>query len=144
VGDFNRDSYADLVVGVPYKNIPPNADAGQVAVLYGSAAGLQANAPDDQVWNQGSPDVQDDPEANDLFGISVVSSDFNADGFADLAVGVVYESVGSIQKAGCVQILYGSASGLQAVSPDDQLWTQDSPHVLDQAEPQDEMGWWVT
>jgi disulfide bond formation protein DsbB len=53
-------------------------------------------------------------------------TDFNGDGFADLAVGVVAESVevrGGVFNAGAVQVLYGSPSGLTRI---DQFWTQDA------------------
>src|SRR5204863_4709421 len=43
-----------------------------------------------------------------------VHSDFNGDGFADLAIGVSSEDVGTIADAGAVNVLYGSAAGLQA------------------------------
>src|SRR6266542_308732 len=61
-------------------------------------------------------------------------SDFNGDGFADLAVGVPNESVKEVSSAGAVNVLYGSAGGLQALSPRNQLWSQDSPGVEDSAE----------
>src|SRR5688500_14741250 len=38
-------------------------------------------------------------------------ADFNADGFADLAVGVPNESVGAVESAGAVQVIYGSTAG---------------------------------
>src|SRR2546428_13413844 len=41
-------------------------------------------------------------------------SDFNGDGFADLAVGTPSEDVGSIGQAGAVNVVYGSATVLQA------------------------------
>jgi hypothetical protein len=37
-------------------------------------------------------------------------------------------------------VLYGSAGGLQATSPDDQFWNQDSPGVRDMAEGGDQFG----
>jgi len=49
-------------------------------------------------------------------------TDFNGDGFADLAVGVPGEDVEAIVDAGAVQVLYGSSTGLTTA---DQLWTQD-------------------
>ena len=49
-------------------------------------------------------------------------TDFNGDGFADLAVGVPGEDVDAIVDAGAVQVLYGSSTGLTTA---DQLWTQD-------------------
>jgi hypothetical protein len=46
--------------------------------------------------------------------LSLSSSDFNQDGFADLAIGVSGEDIGGIGNAGAVNVLYGSASGLIA------------------------------
>jgi FG-GAP repeat len=148
VGDFNGDSFNDLAVGVPFKNIrPSHREAGEVAVLYGSSGGLQStglSGPDDQVWNQDSPDVQDQAGTGDHFGIQVAAGDFNADGATDLVVGVGHETVGSVAAAGSAAVLYGVVgTGLQAVGPDDQLWSQDSPGVLDTAETNDQFGWWV-
>ena len=69
----------------------------------------------------------DAAEAGDQFGAVLTTGDFNGDGYADLAVGVPGEDVGSISDAGAVHVLYGSVSGL--TSTWDQLWTQDSPGV---------------
>jgi FG-GAP repeat len=144
-GDFNADGYADLAIGVPYQAYGYRRNAGGVSVLYGSAAGLQATSPDDQFWSQDSPDVQDKVNTADRFGWAFAVEDFNADGYADLAIGVPMESVEDLQlrAAGAVSVLYGSAGGLQATSPDDQFWTQDSPDVEDQAEGEDRMGWFL-
>src|SRR5919204_3240556 len=70
----------------------------------------------------------------------VHKSDFNADGFADLAIGIRFEDVGTVTDAGAVSVLYGSVAGLQSTSPNDQLWTQDSPGVKDNAEVGDLFG----
>lgn len=55
--------------------------------------------------------------------------DFNGDNYDDLAIGVPGEDIGTIMDAGCVNVLYGSAGGLQATSPNDQLWHQNSYSV---------------
>jgi FG-GAP repeat len=65
-------------------------------------------------------------------------TDFNGDGFADLAVGVPFEDVGAIGNAGAVHVLYGSSTGLTATG--DQFWHQDSTGVQDAAEEIDEFG----
>jgi hypothetical protein len=39
-GDFNRDSFVDLAVGIPNENIGTTDDAGGVLILYGSVNGL--------------------------------------------------------------------------------------------------------
>jgi len=54
-------------------------------------------------------------------------SDFNGDGYADLAIGVPGEDLAGHVEAGAVNVLYGSATG--PTSAGDQLWTQDTPGV---------------
>jgi hypothetical protein len=63
------------------------------------------------------------------------ASDFNGDGFADLAIGVPKETIGGADNLGAVNVLYGSASGLTARG--DQLWHQDAPGVPGSGEPGD-------
>ena len=53
---------------------------------------------------------------------AAIPSDFNGDGRADLAIGVIGDGH---RFAGAVNVLYGSATGLTAAG--DQLWTLDSP-----------------
>jgi FG-GAP repeat len=137
--DFNNDGFADLAIGARGED-EGGRDAGAVNVLYGSSGGLQATSPDDQFWTQDSPGVRDTADSRDDFGSSLVAGDFNNDGFADLAIGVITEDVGTAGDAGAVSVLYGSAGGLQATSPDDQFWTQDTPGVKDTAEAGDRFG----
>jgi hypothetical protein len=139
-GDFNGDGFGDLVVGVPMEDVGTAVDAGATNVLYGSATGLQATSPDDQYWNQNSVDVLQVARTGDQFGGSLRAGDFNNDGFADLAVGVPRENVGKHVDAGAANALYGSATGIQATSPDDQFWNQNSVDVLDVAEANDGFG----
>jgi hypothetical protein len=143
-GDWNGDGFADLAIGAFLEDLVAAKDAGAVNVLYGSAGGLQADAPDDQFWTQDSPGVQDQAETGDWFGWSLAGADLNGDGFADLAIGSRLEDVGDASDAGAVNVLYGSTAGLQSDAPDDQFWTQDSPDVQDQAERGDEFGWYVS
>src|SRR5438093_7245538 len=88
----------------------------------------------------------DQAEEGDQFGTSVGSGDFNGDGYGDLAIGIPFEEFGTIRDAGAVQVMYGSASGLQADAvggPDDQWWTQGSGGLGDAAEENDDFGWSV-
>jgi hypothetical protein len=139
-GDFNSDGFADLGIGVPLEDADTEVDAGSANILYGSAAGLQATSPDDQLWSQNTTSVIDLAEAGDRFGAALAAGDFNSDGFDDIAFGVPLEDVGAIAGAGAANVLYGSAGGLQAASPDDQFWNQDSASVQDDAETGDEFG----
>lgn len=125
--DFNGDGYADLAIGVPYENLGTMEGAGAVNVLYGSAEGLTAAG--DQLWSQDSTGVKGVAHGarydsrGESFGKELASGDFDADGFADLAIGVPQDRVGaSAVRAGGVNVLYGSAEGLSGAG--DQLWSQ--------------------
>src|SRR5712691_7066302 len=64
------------------------------------------------------------PPAGSSSGIA--KGDFNGDGFADLAVGVPDEDLGSIVDGGSVNIIYGSANGLTTTTagiPAAQFWS---------------------
>ena len=134
--DFNQDGFDDLAIGVPREDRGAAGDAGTVNVLLGAAAGLTAAA--DQRWDQDSAGILDVAEANDQFGHALVAADFNADGFGDLAIGVVGEDIGALASAGAAHLFLGSAAGLTAAG--DQFWQQDSAGVLDTAEGGDQYG----
>jgi hypothetical protein len=140
IGDFNEDGFDDLSIGVALEDVAAISDAGAVNVLYGSGGGLQASSPDDQFWNQDSASVGDTAEENDQLGRAVFGGDFNNDGFDDLAIGVPLEDVGVVVDAGAAVVLYGTGGGLQAISPDDQFWSQDSVNVQDSSETSDQFG----
>jgi hypothetical protein len=121
-GDFNHDGFADLAIGVPGEDLAASTDAGAVTVLYGSASGLSASG--GQFFSQDTPGVLGAAEPNDGFGAALGVGDFNNDSFADLAIGVPSEGVGSAAQAGAVNVVYGSANRLTATG--NQQWRQDS------------------
>lgn len=140
-GDFNKDGYSDLAIGVPGEDLGSIADAGAINVIYGSASGLSPDsAIVNQFWTQDSPNVEDSAEAGERFGSALATGDFNKDGYADLAIGVPGEGINGHPGAGSVNILYGSASGLSAMSTPDQRFFQDSPGVADFSENNDHYG----
>jgi hypothetical protein len=159
-GDFNNDRFDDLAVGVPGDQVGLLAGQreGSVNIIYGSAQGLVALAPENtifipfyvhnQLFNQNSPLVKEQSGQEDEFGTSVTVSDFNGDGYDDLAVGVPGEDVfhDSINLAGAVNVIYGSSEGLSPVplldgtGIENQIWTQNSPLVKDVAEEADFLG----
>ena len=140
LADFNNDSFTDLAVGIPSEDLGTVTDAGEVQVFYGSSHGLQAVSPDDQLWNQDSVGVKGASQTGDKFGAALATGDFNNDGFTDLAVGVPFEDVGTVPDGGAVEVLYGSAAGLQAITPDDQFWSQDTVGVKGSAQDSDVFG----
>src|SRR5439155_10365720 len=139
-GDFNGDGFLDLAIGVPGESVGTIGTAGAVSVLYGSAGGLQAVAPNDQVWDQDTTGIRDRSEAGDGFGASLAAGDFDGNGKADLGVGVPGEDIGTLADGGAVAVLYGAAGGLQADAPDDDYWNQNSTSVRDSAEVGDRFG----
>ena len=66
--------------------------------------------------------MPDPAEAGDGFGRTVVSGDFDGDGYADLAIGAAQENVGSVSDAGAVTVMYGSASGVTTA----RVWSFDT------------------
>lgn len=67
-----------------------------------------------------------------------ITGDFNGDGFADMAVSVGGEDIGSVNSAGAFQIIYGSEQGLSATG--NQFWSQSSSGVPDVVEAGDIFG----
>lgn len=114
VGDFDQDTYDDLVVGAWLEDITTSAAgdqdaAGVVNVLYGSPTGLNGGRPPrefSQAYGNGTV------EAGDHFGFAVTSGDFDGDGRDDIAVGAPHEDATTIFDAGYVNVLYGSATGI--------------------------------
>ena len=139
-GDYDRDGYDDLVVGVPYENIedgPTETDAGCVHVLYGSGSGLSAVG--HQLWDQEDFPGTTPVETDDLFGFTLTTGDFDGDHYDDLVVGSPFEEWTYHAEAGIVHVAYGSSDGLTATGS--QMWHQDLTDIADEAEPEDRFGY---
>jgi hypothetical protein len=105
VGDFNKDGFGDVAVGAPGDQVSGVA-AGAVYVFNGSASGIGSGIRLTQT------NVSAGNEAGDRFGAALAAGDFNKDGFADLAVGIPGEAVGSETNAGAIAVFAGKSSGL--------------------------------
>jgi FG-GAP repeat len=130
--DFDNDTFGDLAVGVPGESLGSTTGAGAVNVLYGTAAGLTGSG--SQTFTQNSPGVGSTAEGGDGFGQALAGGGFDNDGFADLAVGVPFES-SSLIAVGLVNVLTGGATGLTGSGG--QTFTQDTPGVGSTAEEDD-------
>jgi FG-GAP repeat len=134
--DFNGDGADDIAVGVPGESVGSIISAGAVNVLFGSGGGLSGAG--SQLFHQDVAGIGSNAEVNDSFGEALAVGDFNGDGFDDLAVGVPGESVGSVEGAGAVNVLFGTAGGLSGAGS--QLFHQDVAGIGSTAEPFDFFG----
>jgi hypothetical protein len=139
-GDLDGDGYADLAIGSPASGSSgddpgrPLVD-GEVTTLYGSADGLAMDRA--QLWTQDSAGVPGIGEEGDWFGSNLTIADFDADGRADLAIGVRFDRVAGVI-AGAVNVLYGTSTGVTTDGA--QLWDQDVAGVPGSAESGDSFG----
>jgi hypothetical protein len=136
IGDFDGDGFDDAAMGVPGEDVSNESESGGVAVIYGTAGGL--DDPDDDFWHQDDPDIEDSAESLDRLGFSVMAGNFGDGPEDDLAIGAVLEVVGGEDSAGAVNVLYGSPSDL--TSAGNQFWHQDRSGILDSAEKDDWFG----
>lgn len=139
-GDFNGDGRFDLAIGSPRSHLGNIRLAGVVTVVYGSASGLTDTGR--QVWHANVDNVPTVASQADFFGAAVATGTMNGDRFADLAIGIPNETVGTSGTAGAVVMLYGSGTGLQAPATGNaaQLWTQASSATFGSAEVGDKFG----
>ena len=112
-GDFDNDGYDDLVVGVPMENWSAVVNVGMIHIFSGGAAGLDD---DDQYIQQGQLLTNGNSEDHDQFGHSLATSDFNGDGYDDIAVGVPLEDIDLDVNAGWVVLLRGTAGSVSVAN----------------------------
>ncbi|MDN0198290.1 FG-GAP-like repeat-containing protein [Streptomyces sp. S.PNR 29] len=140
IADVNGDKYGDLVLGDytdPRADKPGGHKGGQITVWYGGANGPDP-AQKPTVIHQDTTGVPGAGEADDHFGSALSAGDVNGDGYADVAVGASNEDLGSVQDAGSVTILLGSASGLTGTGA--KSYSQDTAGVPGSSEYMDSFG----
>jgi FG-GAP repeat protein len=118
VADFNGDGFADVAAGAIGEDVLGVVDAGAVTVFYGRNSFALTRQ---EFWHQNTYGVDDKIEPADFFGQSLTTGDYNADGLADLVIGVGYEDIGSIINAGVTHVIPGASTGLNSKN-DFLLW----------------------
>lgn len=141
IADLNGDGYGDLVARDNGSTNDDNeSDKGTIRIEYGSADGPVSSRA--KKITQDSAGVPGVGERGDQFGASLSAGDVNADGYADVAVGVPGEDlkVGSrnVTDAGSVVLLKGGANGVSGTGA--QSFTQSTSGVPGVSEKSDAFG----
>ncbi len=147
-GPANSFSYVrpDLVVGVPYEDLPGAVDGGMVQIIPGGGR-FGFTPTGDVVLTQDSPGMRDVAETSDRFGLAITTGFFgrtlDQGGLSrpqpSLAIGVPFEDLAAGQDAGMVQVVYKKYAYSLGFDDDD-VFTQDSGLVFDQSEAGDLFG----
>jgi hypothetical protein len=90
------------------------------------------------IWLEQLPSVAGGSETGDAFGRALARGDFDGDGYADLAVGVPNEDIGTVADAGMVNVLHGGPFGIGPVR--NQAWHHDVAGVPGVAAAGDRLG----
>ena len=138
-GDFDGDGFDDLAVGIPYDLPDGVTSRGGVRIYYGASGGLQSTG--SQLLGEA-----DDGEPQHLceyaqFGYALAAGNFDADPYADLAVGVRSgcENTGTAMiQGGSVVVAHGTETGLLPFYG--YRISQDSFGLYEQVEPNDQFG----
>ncbi len=134
-GDFDRDGYDDLAVGIPGDLVVAGGanftNSGSVQVYFGTVDGFTPNIRPVHRFKVTGGNV-----SNLRFGTAVAVGDFNGDLFSDLAVGSPFGTVSGLQ-AGTVLTYTGGLNGLNSTAI---TFHQNSTNVVGVSQAGDEFG----
>ncbi|MFE9565859.1 integrin alpha pat-2 [Streptomyces sp. NPDC006487] len=136
-GDINADGYRDMVTRSWAVTTP--RDSGGIKVHYGGPDGLSKTLPGRR-YDQNTAGVPGVNEKYDRFGTDVTLGDVDHDGYADIVVGVPFESgtEATTSGAGAITVLRGSRTGVTTTGAES--FTQNSAGIPSTSEKSDHFG----
>ena len=138
IADVDGDGYGDVVLGAGLEDYQPKGVVGgSIVVQYGAKGGVSTTRKPVRI-SQDTAGVPGAGEKYDRFGYDLATGDVNGDGYADVAVGVMQESISGVSTTGAVDVLRGSAKGLTGTGS--VSWHQNTAGVPGANEPYDMFG----
>ncbi|WP_171115825.1 MULTISPECIES: FG-GAP repeat protein [unclassified Streptomyces] len=129
VADVNGDGVGDLISATIGEQIAGTSDRGSLHILYGP---VKNGAP----ASGGYVDSGNVIGVGEFAGSALAVGHFNDDEYADVAVGVSDQQVGTKGAAGRIAVFYGGSQGLSATSRV-KLFDQSSPGISGEPESED-------
>ncbi len=110
VGDFNGDSFDDVIVGAPLDDNNGENMSGSAFIFFGQNPGMQTTLTPDSDANI----ILNGQSELDRFGWSVAGAgDFNGDSLKDVIVGAPKDSNNSQTGSGAAFVFFGQNPGMQ-------------------------------
>jgi hypothetical protein len=136
-GDFDADGFDDLAVSAWTETRGVFDNVGVVHILYGSHRGLTGKG--SQLLEPGRGGIRPKPDQADFFGWALAAGNFGKGRPTDLVIQTSGFKVDGVDRAGAVNVLYGSRRGLRRRGA--QLFSQATPGIPDVPEFNDVFGW---
>lgn len=117
--DFNGDGTDDLAIGTPYETHGVGGGAlqfaGAVNIVLSESGSLRPDL-GARIWHQDSVNMKGAAAGFEYFGWDLEAADFDNDGYADLAIGVLneHDPAAGVLQIGAVHMMYGRSGGLAA------------------------------